>query len=142
MNDTKTDLGRLISVHPVAPIYVQRAVFIALLSLIFFFGMMLAYYIRQSALYFLLATAFLVVYLFTMFSWFSLRKSIVQVFENGLEYRSRRLRWSDIAVVESETKLIVKPRSGAAINLPMTLADRDRLVRLIRSHLSSPADSN
>ena len=51
-----------------APAQLQRAVFIAVLSFLFFLAMMFAYYIRQSALYFLLATAFLIVYLITMVS--------------------------------------------------------------------------
>lgn len=46
----------------------QRATFIAVLSFLFFLAMMFAYYIRQSALYFLLATAFLIVYIITMIS--------------------------------------------------------------------------
>ncbi len=57
------------------PAQLQRAVFIAVLSFLFFLAMMFAYYIRQSALYFLLATAFLIIYLITMVSFVRLRKS-------------------------------------------------------------------
>lgn len=59
---------------PMQPAQAQRAAFIAVLSFLFFLGMMLAYYLRGSLLYFLLATAFLVVYLFTMISFVRLRK--------------------------------------------------------------------
>ncbi|MBV9216385.1 MAG: hypothetical protein JO053_09425 [Acidobacteria bacterium] len=52
----------------------QRAVFIAALSFLFFLAMMLAFYIRQSMLYFLLATAFLIIYIVTMISLLKLRK--------------------------------------------------------------------
>lgn len=52
----------------------QRAAFVAVLSFLFFLAMMFTYYIRQSLLYFLLATAFLVVYVITMISLFRLRR--------------------------------------------------------------------
>ena len=60
---------------PVSPGQLQRAVFIAVLSFLFFLAMMFAYYIRQSALYFLLGTAFLIVYLVTMLSFVRLRRN-------------------------------------------------------------------
>lgn len=59
-----------------SPAQLQRAVFIAVLSFLFFLAMMFAYYIRQSALYFLLATAFLIVYLITMISFVRLRRGV------------------------------------------------------------------
>lgn len=58
-----------------SPSQLQRAIFIAVLSFLFFLAMMFAYYIRQSALYFLLATAFLFVYIVTMISFVRLRRS-------------------------------------------------------------------
>ncbi|MFN0141010.1 MAG: hypothetical protein ACKVQW_13110 [Pyrinomonadaceae bacterium] len=54
---------------------IQRAVFVAVLSFLFFLAMMLAFYLRQSILYFLLATAFLFVYIVTMISFVRLRRS-------------------------------------------------------------------
>jgi hypothetical protein len=59
---------------PMSPAQLQRAAFIAVLSFLFFLAMMFAYYIRQSALYFLLATAFLIVYIVTMVSFVRLRR--------------------------------------------------------------------
>jgi hypothetical protein len=56
------------------PAVIQRAVFIAVLSFLFFLAMMFAYYIRQSVVYFLLATAFLIVYIVTMISFVRLRR--------------------------------------------------------------------
>ena len=52
----------------------QRAAFTAVLSFLFFLGMMFAYYILQSTIYFLLATAFLIVYVLTMISLYRLRR--------------------------------------------------------------------
>lgn len=57
-----------------SPTNIQRAAFIAVLSFLFFLAMMLAYYLRGSVLYFLLATAFLIVYIITMISFVRLRK--------------------------------------------------------------------
>jgi len=59
---------------PMPPAQAQRAAFVAVLSFLFFLAMMFAYYIRQSMLYFLLATAFLIVYLVTMISIVRLRR--------------------------------------------------------------------
>jgi membrane protein YdbS with pleckstrin-like domain len=59
----------------ISPSQLQRAIFIAVLSFLFFLAMMFAYYIRQSALYFLLATAFLLVYIMTMISFVRLRRA-------------------------------------------------------------------
>ncbi len=58
----------------VSPANFQRAVFIAVLSFLFFLATMLLYYVRQSMLYFLLATAFLIVYVVTMVSLFKVRR--------------------------------------------------------------------
>lgn len=58
----------------VTPAVLQRAVFIAVLSFLFFLAMMFAFYIRQSMVYFLLATAFLIIYVFTMISFVRLRR--------------------------------------------------------------------
>jgi type IV secretory pathway VirB6-like protein len=59
---------------PMPPAQLQRAVFIAVLSFFFFMAMMLAFYIRQSILYFLLASAFLIVYIITMISFVRMRR--------------------------------------------------------------------
>ena len=100
MSDSTGNLGRLVAVYGIAPAYLQRAVFIVVLSFMFFLGMMFTYYIRQSAVYFLLATAFLVIYLITMISWFLQRRSVVQVFENGLKYKDRPILWAEISSID------------------------------------------
>jgi uncharacterized membrane protein len=132
MQDDQKDLGRLIAVHPVAPLYVQRAIFVALLSFVFFAAMMLAFYIRQSMLYFLLATAFLFVYLITMFSWFNHRKSTVKVYERGIEYRSHTLEWTEIATVSEEKAIVITPKTGKPFELPSVISEPAALARNIR----------
>jgi len=135
MPEDSKNLGRLIAVHPVAPAYVQRAVFIAVLSFVFFLAMMIAFYIRQSLGYFLLATAFLFVYLITMFSWFNQRKAAVKVFERGIEYRSYSLEWNDIESINEDKAVVIKTVYGKAIQLPSIIAAPTELVRNIRFHL-------
>lgn len=61
--------------HPDSPAQLQRAAFVAVLSFLFFLAMMLLFYIRQSFLYFLLATAFLIVYIVMMISLVRLRRN-------------------------------------------------------------------
>ena len=74
MGTSQKDLSK----PPMPPAQVQRAVFIAVLSFMFFLAMMFAFYIRQSVSYFLLATAFLIVYIVTMISFVRLRRSIAK----------------------------------------------------------------
>lgn len=100
MQQTVKDLGRVVAVHPVAAAYQQRAVFIALLSFLFFLGMMFAFYLRQSMLYFLLSTAFLIVYLVTMFSWLRIRRNAVTIYENGLGLKRQKLMWTELRSLE------------------------------------------
>ena len=133
VSDTpKEHLGRLISVHPLAPAYVQRAVFIAILSFLFFLAMMLAYYIRKSFGYFLLATAFLIVYLVMMFSWFFQRKAVVHVFENGIRYRNHSLAWQDMLSISEASPFVIALKNGKRLELSSSIADLRTLARHIR----------
>jgi len=137
MSEQQKDLGRLVAIHPIAPIYIQRAIFIAVLSFLFFLGTMTGFYLRQNVIYFLLATAFLLVYLVTMFSWFTQRKSVVKVYERGIEYKARSLEWSDIASVTSEKPVLITPKSGKVFELPSTISEPVALARNIRFHVES-----
>ena len=124
-------LGRLISVHGISPAYLQRAVFIVVLSFVFFLAMMLVYYLRQSLVYFLLASAFLVLYIITMFSWVLMRRSVVQVHENGMIYRGRTILWGQIESVEPDGT--ISTRTGKPIVIPSTLHDRARLLDTVKA---------
>ncbi len=59
---------------PVQAAQLQRAVFVAVLSFLFFLAMMTLLYIRQSLIYFLLASAFLIIYIATMISFVRMRR--------------------------------------------------------------------
>ena len=130
MSKSSQDLGKLIAVHGIAPVYLQRAVFIIILSFFFFLAMMFVYYIRQNLLYFLLASAFLALYLFTLFSFFMQRRNIVKIYENGLSYRDRSARWRDIDGVSDEGAINI--RNGKPIVLPKTIHDVGALLNVVR----------
>lgn len=130
MAKPQKDLGRLEAVYGIAPAYLQRAVFMAVLSFMFFLAMMFAFYIRQSMLFFLLSTAFLIVYLLTMFSWVMQRKAGVEVYEAGFRYRKNSVLWSEIAGVGPAGEVLLKDKKAIAI--PQTIAGFDKVVELIR----------
>jgi len=92
---------------------------------------MIVYYIRVSSLFFLLATAFLLVYLVTMFSLVRQRRGVVQLFEHGIEYKKRRLAWDEIGAVADDGRITLT--TGKSLQLPQTLDRLPELLRLIRS---------
>jgi hypothetical protein len=142
MTQNHKNLGRLISIYGVSPHLVQRAVFISILSFLFFLAMMVGFYLRQNIGYFLLATAFLIVYLVMMFSLFTQRRSAVRVFENGLEYKKYLLGWSDLEAVDSDGAIVLTVKDGRQIPLPSSLAETDALARHIKFKISAAADAN
>lgn len=87
------------------------------------------YYLRPNVLYFLLATAFLIVYLVTMFSWFMQRKSVVRVYEHGFEFKDCSLSWDEINSVALERQIVVTPKSGKPIEFPSTISEPGALAR-------------
>ena len=130
MAEKDKHLGKLVSVHAMAPAHLQRAVFIVILSFLFFLIMMIAYYVRQSLLYFLLSSAFLVIYVITLISWAMHRRSVVEVHENGLSYRGRSIEWSEINGVDDNGT--VSLNSGKPIILPKMLDESGRLIAFLR----------
>ena len=102
-------LGKLISVYGIAPAYLQRAVIVAALSFIFFLVTLAMFSMWRNFLYFFLSTAFLIVYLATMFGWLMMRKNLLKIYENGLTYRKFSARWDEIEALETN-------RNGAKLN--------------------------
>jgi hypothetical protein len=94
-------LGKLIGIYPASALHMQRATFISVLSFIFFLAMMFAFYTIQSFIYFLLATAFLIIYLVTMFGLFTQKRSVLKIFEHGFSYKTFTSRWDEVESVES-----------------------------------------
>ena len=83
MTNQTLKLGKLESVHGTSPIYLQRALIVIILSFAFFMAMLIAFSLRQQIGYFVLATAFLIVNLFTLFGFMSQRKKVAILYENG-----------------------------------------------------------
>ena len=109
MKEKTEKLGKLIVEYGIAPAYLQRAVIVAVLSFFFFLATMVMFSMWRNFLYFFLSTAFLIVYLATMFGWLMLRKNVLKIYENGLTYRKFAACWSEIEAVETS-------RSGAKFN--------------------------
>jgi len=131
MTEGKQDLGKLISVHGMSPMYLQRALFIAVLSLVFFLVMMVGFYIRQSLGYFLLATAFLLVYLVTMVSWALQRRSQISLYENGLTYKKNRVLWEDILGIDENGKIVTA--DGEKFTIPKSMNNFGMVLNVIRT---------
>ena len=130
MPESDKDLGKLVAIHALAPEHVQRAVFITVLSFLFFLATMAVFYIRQNILYFLLASAFLVVYLVTLFSWVKQRRSVAKIYENGFNYKGRSVLWSEIESVDDSGGINI--RNEKPIILQQTLYKFELLLDSIR----------
>jgi len=126
-------LGKLIAVHGVAPAHLQRAVFIAVLSFMFFIAMIFAFYILQNILYFLLSTAFLIVYLITMFAIIRQRRSAVEVFENGVKYRKQAARWSEIEAIKADGTIEIS--GNESIVIPSSMSDFSGLMAFLKGRM-------
>jgi hypothetical protein len=133
--DDKEHLGKLVSVHGMAPAQMQRAVFIVILSFVFFLLMMFAYYVRQNIGYFLLSSAFLLIYLVTLVSFVMHRRNVVTVHENGFSYKGRDAVWGDIASIDRDGKVTFGDHRS--ITLPKMVVDSDLLIDTIRSQSAS-----
>ncbi|MBK7801866.1 MAG: hypothetical protein IPJ55_04150 [Chloracidobacterium sp.] len=139
MAQSTNDLGRLVSIFGIHPSYLQRAVFVAVLSFLFFIAMMFAFYMRQQFGYFLLATAFLFVYIVTMLSWVVQRKNLVKVYQDGIEYRKFSCKWSEIDTVSKETErqrdpIVIKSKDGRTVLIPASIAGINELFDFIHRH--------
>ena len=134
MTEAPRALGKLIAVHPITQALVQRAVFIAALAFMFFLAMMFTFYLRQNILYFLLASAFLVLYLVMMFALLMQRRSTVEVCENGFRTKKQSIRWSEVVAVSDEG--VVELSSGKNVVLARSIVDFESLIDRIRSKLS------
>jgi hypothetical protein len=119
-------LGKLVSIHPVSPAFLQRGVIISVLSFLFFLGTMAGFYISRNPLYFLLSTAFLIVYIATMFSWISVRKNVLTIYENGVQYKKFSARWNEIQPIE--LTVTSKMLGGEKIELKLTKKTGEQIV--------------
>jgi len=125
------DLGKLIAVYGPAPAFLQRAVFLTILSFVFFLGTMFIYYVRQGFVYFILASAFLVLYVISLISFFGQRKNLLKVYELGIEFKNNKALWTDIESVSDEG--VVQITGDRKMVIPKSLGNFDDIVRHVRS---------
>ena len=135
MPDSTKDLGKLVRSHGISPVFIQRAIVISVISFLFFLAMMLGFYLRQNIGYFLLATAFLLVYLITMFSWMMQRKTELRIFENGLSFKKKSIRWNEIKQVRDDG--VIDTNDGIKMTIPGSIRDFDAVINTIRAKTGS-----
>lgn len=119
-------LGKLIRLHPVSPVVLQRAVIVAMLSFLFFLATMAGVYASQKLGFFLLSTAFLIVNIFTMFGLLMARKNVLKVYENGFSYKNFKTRWDEIEKIE--VKMIHRPFIGGKIAYRVIKKDSENII--------------
>jgi ABC-type bacteriocin/lantibiotic exporter with double-glycine peptidase domain len=132
-----SQLGRLISTHGTSPATLQRAAVVAILSFFFFLAMLLVFYFRQQIVYFVLSTAFLIVYVFTLIGWILQRRNVVSIHENGIAYRRFSSTWDEIKSVKSSSGegISLEKESGESVTIGKSVADLDRIALEIRTNL-------
>lgn len=140
MTKEPENLGKLITVYGIAPSFLQRVVIIAVLSFLFFLVTMVMFSMWKNFLYFFLSTAFLIVYLLTMFSWLMLRKYILKIYENGFTYRKFAARWNEIEAIEKSRKdaklnFEIRKKKGERITLTESIFQVEQAIAIIESKI-------
>lgn len=126
MLDKTLHLGKLESTHGIAPMFMMRAVGVAAISFVFFILMLVGFYIRQNIGYFLLSTAFLIVYLLTMFGWMMARRNVLNVYENGFTFKKQTFLWDEIDAIEG--KEMSRLVGGEKLNFEVRKTSGERIV--------------
>ena len=142
MAEQKINLGKLVSIHGTSPVFLQRAAIIAVLSFFFFLAMLAAFYIRQQLGYFVISSAFLFVYIFTLVGWLRQKRNIIRIYENGLRYKNFLARWDEITAEvvnngkEGKPTLNLINAGGEKITVPSTIHNIEDIKNLIEAHIS------
>ena len=139
MSKSNVNLGSLVSSHGTSPATLQRAAIVTILSFFFFISMLLVFYARQQMVYFILSTAFLVVYIFTMIGWVMQKRNVVSVYENGITYKKFSSTWEELQSVKAdpETGISLVKSVGESITIPQTVAGLQQILAVIKSRLAA-----
>ncbi|MEP7147911.1 MAG: hypothetical protein ABI857_03420 [Acidobacteriota bacterium] len=139
IENSPRDLGRLVSVHGPSPYSLQKASIVAVLSFFFFMATLLVFYVRQQIFYFVLSTAFLVVYIFTLIGWVMQKRNVVSIYEHGITHRKFSSTWDEITSVnaDSETGITLVREGGETLTISKTTADIGRITTLVKENLPS-----
>ena len=143
-HDNRHSLGRLVSAHATAAVHVQRAAVVAVLSLVFFLIMLTMFLLRGHFGYFLLATAFLVVNIFTILGWWFQKRRVLRVRENGLSYGRFECRWDEITAIDEEPSDGVKIFAGdkRAATIPRNIDRMEHVMAYIHSKIPKGLDND
>lgn len=76
----------------------------AVVSFVFFLLMLLVFYVRQQIGYFVLSSAFLVLYIFTLIGWIMQKRNVVRIYDKGLKYKKFEVRWDEIEAVTANAE--------------------------------------
>ena len=122
-------LGKLVAVHSTSPALLQRAAIVAALSFLFVLLCLVFYIVWQDFPFFVLASAFLIVQIFTMIGWWMQTRNAVNIYANGLVYRKRSIRWAEIAEVmpSGDSGLQIVPKAGDTFIIPASIQGLDRI---------------
>jgi hypothetical protein len=136
---TPINLGKLVAVHATAPAYIQRAAIVALLSFLFFVGMLVAFAARRHFMYLLLAAAFFVVNIFTLIGFLMQRRNVVRVYERGLSYGRTRIEWNSITTfqIADSGELEIETADGPKSSIPKSIDRVDLLAQSIRRNTTT-----
>ncbi len=137
MANSDQDLGRIVNIFGVQAAYLQRAVFVVILSFVFFLAMMFAFYYFQNFVYFLLASSFLLVYVVTLSSWLIQRRNLVKIYENGIEFRKHSYLWTEIETIAAGEPrgLDLKLKQGGKFTIPDNISQLDQIVRAVKTRI-------
>ena len=91
-------------------------------------------YIRPNLVYFLLASAFLVIYLAMMSSFFMARKKTVEVYEKGLRIGRETIAWGDIDLIDDDGA-ITNTATRKTTVIASSIVRRDELLAYVKAQL-------
>ncbi len=130
-------LGKLIRTHAASPVAIQRAAVVGVLSFVFFLAMLFAFYARMQLGYFMLASAFLVVYIFTMIGLWFQKRNVLRIYQNGLSYRRRTIRWNEIERIDRDTRggIEIVVRTQDVLLIPASLDGIAEVAHTISSRM-------
>lgn len=139
MLSTQDHMGRLVAVYRISAPTLQRAFFVLTLAILFFIATAIAFLLAQRPLFLLLAFGFMVVSVVSSFSFVSLQRTAVNVYEGGLEFRKFIFSWDEIQSVEWKStdrarRLEIKGSRGRAVVIPGSIGNIGSLEEMIVRH--------
>jgi Zn-dependent protease with chaperone function len=127
MNDS--DLGKLTGVYGLSAATLQRSIIVIIVSLFFSLAMLVGWLITQKFVLLMLAIAFLVIKLLSLFSLLAQRKNVLSLYEQGFIYNKISCRFDEIASVKG---FEILTKSGGKVLLSETINDVGEAIKLIQ----------